>query len=63
MESEKTYGSARFRWSEFEDFFTDFKTTLCDAEQVHLTNVLREAFERRFKKRCLNIPPWLKKDE
>lgn len=59
MENEK-YGSARFRWSEFEDFFDSFKETLNDSEHLHLTNVLREAFEKKFKKRCLVKPPWLR---
>jgi len=61
METEK-YGSATFRWSEFEDFFHDFKTTLSDPEHVHLTNVLREDFMRKFKERCRVVPPWLRRD-
>lgn len=56
------YSSARYRWSEFEDFFDDFKTTLCDAEQVHLTNVLRDAFERKFKERCREDPSCVRKE-
>ena len=51
MANEK-YTSSRFRWSEFEDFFDGFKETLNDPEHLHLTNVLREAFERKFKERC-----------
>ena len=60
MEDDK-YGSARFRWSEFEDFFENFKADLSDPEHVHITNHLRATFERKFKERCKLVPPWLKK--
>ncbi len=59
-QANEKYGSARFRWSEFEDFFEGFKLTLNDSEHVHLTNVIMDEFERKFKERCKVVPPWLK---